>query len=113
MNYETDRVLVQLDTMKKVKAGLAEIKILSEDDEIKNKAEELIQLLEKQQKIAKQKGETLIETIYNKMKSTRDKDLNVKLYMLYRKLEDDKISEDEALKLFEIFTKTEYNEGYI
>lgn len=117
MNYESERILLHVETVSKVKNILNEIRILSQDKNVRDKIEEIFQILERGSMNTVNKkdmdGEALIDTIYKKMKKTKDKDLNVKLYMLYRKLEEGQISEEEALKLYEIYIKTEYNDIYL
>lgn len=117
MNYESERVLLHVETLSKVKTILNEIKILSQDKTVRDKVDEILEIVDRGSMNTVNKkemdGEALIDIIYKKMKKTKDRDLNVKLYMLYRKLEERQISEEEALKLYEIYIKTEYNDIYI
>ncbi|MFX0548798.1 hypothetical protein ACOAKC_05615 [Hathewaya histolytica] len=118
MDCKSDKILFHIDTVKKIKSILEEIKILSQDKPVMDKLEEINCILENNNIVhnensSKDEEEKLLDLIYNKMKSTKDKDLNVKLYMLYRKLEDEKISNEEARELYEVYIKTEYNDRYI
>lgn len=112
MNDNTKNVLLSSDVIKKIKFDLKEIKLLSNEKEVKNKVEELIQFFDMNTD-EDNNGISLEEKIRRKMKSTPDNDLNVKLYMLYRKLQNGKISESEALRLFELYCGTEYIDGYL
>lgn len=115
MDIESNSILINKDILEKVKTDVNKIKILSNEEEIKGIADEILSILEKRDFTTGKKivEMTILDRIKQKMKDTTDKDLNVKLYILYRKLEDKKISEDEALRLFEIYVDSEYTEGYI
>ena len=115
MDVESNSILINKDILEKVKADVNKIKILSNEEEIKGIADEILSILEKRDLTTGKKivEMTILDRIKQKMKDTTDKDLNVKLYILYRKLEDKKISEDEALRLFEIYVNSEYTDGYI
>ncbi|AWZ48116.1 hypothetical protein C3495_04495 [Clostridiaceae bacterium 14S0207] len=115
MDVESNSILINKDILEKVKTDVNKIKILSNEEEIKVIADEILLILEKRDLTTGKKivEMTILDRIKQKMKDTTDKDLNVKLYILYRKLEDKKISEDEALRLFEIYVNSEYTEGYI
>jgi len=73
---------------------------------LRKKASELLNLLEDKPMI---KVNSLYEMIEDKMKETKytNSELNVNLYLLYRKLIDEKISEKEALDTFEMYMKEE------
>ncbi|KYH35026.1 hypothetical protein CLTEP_10190 [Clostridium tepidiprofundi DSM 19306] len=107
-----EKVLMDSNLLKKIKSGLQQIRIRVADEELKGEVDKILQLLDNNDN-DEIKFESLEDTIHNKMKTTKDKDLNVKLYMLYRKLQDGKISESEALKLYEIYVKDEYKYGYL
>lgn len=107
-----DKITIEAKVFEKIKNGLKQVRIKSSEDEIKAMIDSLLYLLENKDS-EEIDFNSLEDTIHNKMKTTKDKDLNVKLYMLYRKLQDGKISEEEALKLYEIYIGTEYDCKYI
>lgn len=115
MEFETSRVLIEKQALEIVIKNLEKIKKTSEE-EINYLATEALEALKKNDCTSGEcsfEGETLIEQIKYKMRTTKDKDLNLKLYILYRKLEDGKIPEIEALKLYELYLETEYTDQYI
>lgn len=104
--YTKEKVILELEILQKVKAGLREIIVLSDDKSLRKKADELLKLLEEKPLI---KVNTLYNMLEEKMKETKysNSELNVNLYLLYRKLIDEKISEKEALDTFERYMKEE------
>lgn len=111
MQNQYEKILISTEIFEKIKLVLNDIKLLSSEENIKKKAEKLLKILNGESK--KNRTISLEEEIYKKMKQTPDNELNVKLYMLYRKLQNGKISENEALRVFEMYCKTEYTDGYI
>jgi hypothetical protein len=111
MQNDYEKLLINAEILEKIKLGLNEIKSASSEENIKNKAEKLLSMLNGESE--KIKSISLEKEIYRKMKQTPDSDLNVKLYMLYRKLQNGKISENEALVMFESYCKSEYRDGYL
>jgi hypothetical protein len=109
---DNDKIMIEPKVFEKIKNGLNQVRIKSMDDEVKAIVDLLLKLLENKDS-EDIDFNSLEDTIYNKMKTTKDKDLNVKLYMLYRKLQDGKISEEEALKLYELYIGTEYDYKYV
>jgi Ca2+-binding EF-hand superfamily protein len=109
---DNDKLMIEAKVFEKIKNGLKQVRIKSMDDEIKAMVDSLLYLLENKDS-EEIEFTSLEDTIHNKMKTTKDKELNVKLYMLYRKLQDGKISEGEALRLYEIYKRTEYDYKYI
>jgi len=104
--YTKEKIILELDILQKVKSGIREIIVLSEDRNLRKKADELLNLLENKPVV---KIDSLYEMIEEKMKETKysNSQLNVSLYLLYRKLVDQKISEKEALDTFERYMKEE------
>jgi len=104
--YTKEKIILELDILQKVKSGIREILVLSEDKNLRKKADELLNLLENKPVV---KIDSLYEMIEEKMKETKysNSQLNVSLYLLYRKLVDQKISEKEALDTFERYMKEE------
>lgn len=96
----SDKINLNLDTMKKIKSGLTNIKLLSNDKYVKKEAEELIKIIDSELTLGEM---SLEEMIHERMKEVKNSDptLSADLYILYRKLVDGKISEREALELFE------------
>lgn len=112
MDYSKDNgIFVHEDSVQKLVVGLREIKLMSDLLSIRKKANELLKIFEEEKK--KEDETPLDEIIYKKMKETTDGELNVKLYMLYRKLQDGKVSEREARRLFELYCGQEYTQGYL
>lgn len=115
MDFETKSILMDREILQKVKVKISQIEKISQEPIIKEMSKEILELLNKKD-LNKNKEfieETLLEQMKQKMKSTKDKDLNLKLYMLYRKLEEQKISEEDALRLYEMYLDTEYTDEYI
>jgi len=104
--YTKEKIILELDILLKVKSGIREIMVLADDKNLRKKASELLNLLEDKPMI---KVNSLYEMIEDKMKETKytNSELNVNLYLLYRKLIDEKISEKEALDTFEMYMKEE------
>ena len=104
--YTKEKVIVDMEMLEKIKAGIKEIIILSDNKNVRKKAEELTDLLEDKQII---EVKSLYERIKEKMKKTKysNSELNVNLYLLYRNLVEEKITEEEALDTFEMYMKAE------
>jgi len=104
--YTKEKIILELDILQKVKEGIREIMVLADDKNLRKKAGDLLNLLEDKPVV---KIDSLYEMIQEKMKETRysNSDLNVSLYLLYRKLIDEKITEKEALDTFEMYMKEE------
>lgn len=116
MDFETKSVLIDREALELVKVKVSQMEKISQEPIIKEMAKEIIELLDKKNSNKEGesfKEETLLEQMKRKMKSTKDKDLNLKLYILYRKLEEKKISEEDALRLYEMYLDTEYTDEYI
>ncbi|WP_243149494.1 hypothetical protein [Clostridium niameyense] len=96
---------IELDkkTMEKILFDLKEIRIICSDKKIKERIQSIIEFA--QSKIYSQMEPSLKELIYNKMKETKknNPDLSSKLYILYRNLIDEKISEEDAKKIYESY----------
>lgn len=97
-----DKIMVNKDSLEKIQTKLRGLKVTVQDKEIRLLVSEILELLN---------GElnpidiSLEDMIYNKMKETKstNPDLHFKIYMLYRKLSDGKIDEDEALKAYKAY----------
>lgn len=102
-----ENVIITEELYSKIKATLKTIKVKSNDKDIVKEVEELLY------EIGGEKNETtssLAERIRQKMIEVKkiDADIHTDLYILYRKLVENKISEKEALEAFEMYDITYY-----
>lgn len=100
-----ESVNVKKKTVKRVLDQLNNILLISKDEAVNDKINEVILTINEEVE-AKLKEEIVIEDlIYKKMKEikTRDEGLHFKLYMLYRKLQDGKISEEDAKRTYKSY----------
>nr|WP_050607001.1 hypothetical protein [Clostridium niameyense] len=107
MDNDEKKVLIEIKFLKKMFTELKEIQALSGERLIQQKTETLIKYLEN---LLNEKEDLPFEdVIYKKMKEVKFKDpeLNSKLYILYRKLSDGKISEEDARILYDVYIKTQ------
>jgi len=104
--YTKEKIIIDMEMLEKIKAGIKEIIILSDNKKVRKKAEELSELLEDKEIM---EVKSLYERIKEKMKKTKysNSELNVNLYLLYRNLVEEKITEEEALDTFEMYMKAE------
>lgn len=101
MTVSNDKISLNMETIKKIKSSVTNIKLLSNDKYVKKEADELLTIIDNELKL----GElSIIDMIYEKMKETKrsNPELSADLYILYRKLTDKKITEIEAMELFEL-----------
>lgn len=93
-----------LKILEKVQAKLKEIELLCIDCEAKEKIHNLIDFIEEE---TSENKTFLAEMIYNKVKETRgiSPELNTYFYLLYRNLEQDKVSLEEAHRLYDMYVK--------
>ena len=104
------KVLVSEELFSKITSTLKTIKVRSKDKEIVKEVSELLYKLENENK---EDTATVAEKIKQKMNEMKSIDpaTHADLYMLYRNVMDNRISEDEALRMFEMHnTKPSYNE---
>lgn len=116
MEFETSKVLINKKVFDKIVANLQKIREQSTEKEIVYLATDTLDSIRDSDETDSNQGlegETLIERIKYKMRTTKDKDLNLKLYILYRKLEDGKIPDVEALNLYEMYLGSEYTDEFI
>jgi hypothetical protein len=101
-----EKTLIDKEVIDKIKSGLNNIRLITKEKAIKKEAEELINLLRENDN---RNILSLEEKIFEKMKETKnsDPDMNANLYILYRKLVNKQISEQQALQLFEMYVKIE------
>ncbi|AWK50933.1 hypothetical protein DIC82_07820 [Clostridium beijerinckii] len=97
-----DKIIVNKDSLEKIEIKLRGLKVMVQDKEIQSLVSDILELLNGELKSI---DISLEDIIYNKMKETKhsNPDLHFKLYMLYRKLSDGKMDEDEALKAYKAY----------
>jgi hypothetical protein len=96
----------ELEFVKKIHSQLEEMEHITSLHELKGKIHELIMFIDEETSSDKEAFE---EMIYSKIKETSgvNPDLNIHLYMLYRNLTQNKITLNEAQKVYEMYL-TEY-----
>lgn len=106
MAVENEKISLNVETFRKIKTSLTNIKLLSNDKYVKKEADELLKLIESDLKFSEV---SIADMIYDKMKETKrsNPDLSADLYILYRKLTDSKITESEALEAFQLSVQME------
>lgn len=95
-------VVFKKETVETLQTKLRILKITSTETAVKSKVEEILNIIDSE---IQEKNKSIEEIIYEKMNETKvnNKELNVKLYMLYRKLLDEKITKEDAVRLYEIY----------
>lgn len=95
-----EKILVNKETLTKIQSRATGIKLISKDKQVIKEAQDILEMIDKE---LQDNSLSLIEKINKKMKETKlsDPELNANLYILYRKLSDGKISEQDASELFE------------
>lgn len=101
-----DKLLVNEDIISKIQSRAKAIKVISKDKQVLKEAEEILQIVES---IFNDNTMTLVEKVEKKMRETKftDPEMNANLYILYRKLSDGKISQQDASALFEMYINAE------
>lgn len=97
-----ENIMVNKDSLEKMQMKLRGLKVMVQDKEIQSLVSDILELLNGELKAI---DISLKDIIYNKMKETKhsNPDLHFKLYMLYRKLSDGKVDEDEALENYKAY----------
>lgn len=97
-----DKILVNKENLEKMETKLVSLKLLVEDESLKKNISEILEIIDSE---INGKTISIKQCIREKMDETKfsNPELNFKLYMLYRKLSDGKIDEEEALKAYEIY----------
>ena len=106
---DEEKVLISKVCIQKIKMGLKTIKLNEKNKNLKKEASEMPNMIDKE---LSDDSESLEEKILEKMKETKksDPDMNANLYILYRNLVDNKISEERPLRLSSMYVKIEpYN----
>jgi hypothetical protein len=109
-NSKTDKSMLKI--LEKVQNKLKEMELSCPDYETKEKLLNLIDFIEEETSDSKT---IFAEMVYNKVKETRgvSSELNTYFYLLYRNLEQDKVSLEEAQKLYNMYVKEfEYYKAY-
>jgi hypothetical protein len=101
--YYENYILVDKDDFEKIKNKLNIVKLLIEDKYAREKLEEILYILQKEDEV--EKPIPIEEIIYMKMNESKNTnpELNANLYMLYRKLQEKKIDPVEAMSLYQIY----------
>lgn len=101
-----EKVLISKKCINNIISGLSSIKVVSKEKSIKKEAEKLLKLVQNEISLGNM---SLEDKIREKMKETKktDPDMNANLYILYRKLINKQITEEQALQLFEMYVKIE------
>ena len=102
----SNNIIIKEKIVIKILKDLNDVLFTCEDENIKEKLNSSILELEKSLN-----GESRLEIselIYEKMKEFKEKDpdLHFKLYMIYRKLEDGKLSEEDAIHAYKSYFGT-------
>lgn len=100
----SERIAVKKDSLEKMKVKLKMLKVSVEDKSAKSLIVEILEFLDNEIMFEKISVEQMIK---DKMIETKvsNPDQHFKLYMLYRKLQDNKITQEEALREYEIYIK--------
>lgn len=101
-----DKIVISKDILIKIKSRAQTIKSLCKDKVLIKEADEILDLVNKE---LNKDTETVLEKIEQKMKETRNlnPDLNASLYILYRNLMKNKITEEDALALYKAYLESE------
>lgn len=101
MDYE-EKIIVKKENLQKLQEKLKEIKLMTQDEDIQSKVNEMLGLLGDE---LKPRNVLLEKMIKEKMIETKhsNPELHFKLYMLHRKLVEGKIDEEEAMKAYEVY----------
>lgn len=94
------KISMDEDEFYKILDELKNIEVLTSDGRMRNKINSIITIMENVNKSVEKRP--VIDIIYDKMKESKTKnpELNVRLYILYRDLQGNKISEEKALQLY-------------
>lgn len=98
----SEKIVVKKDSLEKMKVKLRGLKVSIEDKSVQSAIGEILDILDNE---LNDRDISLENTIKNKMIETKisNPDQHFKLYMLYRKLVEKRITEEEALKDYEIY----------
>lgn len=104
---EKKKILISKDCIDKIILGLKSIKVSTTNKVIIRDIEKLLNLLKEE---LNEDDIPLKNRILEKMKETKgiDPDMNANLYILYRNLDNEHITEQQAQELFNAYVKMEY-----
>lgn len=97
-----EKILINKEILEKIKGRLEGLRLMSSERDVKKELESLIKIF-----IEEIESEKLSfrELLSEKIRETKysNPELNFKLYMLQRKLDDGKVSDEEALKAYDLY----------
>jgi len=97
----SEKIFVKKDSLGKILTKLRGLKVMAKDKEMQLTIDQILELLDDELKV---KDISVEEMIRDKMDETKisNPEKHLKLYMLYRKLVENKITEEEALNIYEL-----------
>lgn len=97
-----EKILVERTYLEKIKTKLEGLKVTVNSDSAEGVIYDILNLLDDELKV---KQISVKSKIYSTMEQTKfsNPDLNFKLYILHRKLQENKISDEEALRLYKCY----------
>jgi len=100
-----ENIVISEELFSKIKSTLKAIKVSSKDKDIIKEVEALLFKIDDAVKEDATTTTTIVEKIQQKMRDLKyiDPDAHANLYILHRKLIDNKISESEALAIFKMY----------
>lgn len=103
---QEETIVINKNLLTKIRSRAQTIKLLAKDKDLIKEAEEILDLINKE---SSKNTESLIERIEQKMRETKNSnpELNANLYIIHRNLVRNKISEQDALVLFEMYLSSE------
>lgn len=102
----SDKILISKSCINKIKFGLKDIKMNEKSKILKKQITEMLSMLENE---LSYDDLSLEDRILKKMKETKssDPEMNANLYILYRNLTNGRITQRQALELFNMYSKIE------
>ncbi|ANP69845.1 hypothetical protein GTH52_02430 [Clostridium tyrobutyricum] len=103
---QNEKVLISRECIEKIRTELKIIKVNTNNRNFKKDVSKLLDMLESE---LNYDNISLKEKIFSKMKETKNSDpsMNANLYILYRNLVNGRITEEEALELYNMYIKIE------
>lgn len=97
-----EKILINKEVLEKIKLRLEGVRLMSSEKDVKKDLESIIKIISDEIDSEKVSFRELLD---EKIRDTKysNSELNFKLYMLRRKLEDGKISDEEALKAYDLY----------
>lgn len=94
------KISMDEETFYKILDELKNIEVLTSEGMTRKKVHSIVSIMENINKNIEKRP--VIDIIYEKMKESKTKnpELNVRLYILYRDLQGNKVSEEKALQLY-------------